>query len=113
MFGPVEFDAVELPNRPVAMAAMAKDTRELIFGGIEIDGEVEWTWQGATVVRPGVASIAEALEAGYELRGNPKQREMALRGAAEYAVDNVVAKYWTPVLTDMAARRLEALCASA
>lgn len=87
--------------------------RELIFGGIEIDGEVEWTWQGATVVRPGVASIAEALEAGYELRGNPKQREMALRGAAEYAVDNVVAKYWTPVLTDMAARRLEALCASA
>jgi len=35
MFGPVEFDAIELPNRPVSMAAMAKDTRELIFGALE------------------------------------------------------------------------------
>lgn len=105
----IEAQACGLPVATTSFAAQ----RELNFGGIQIDGENDWTWQGAFMLRPGVASVAEALESGYEMRGDPKRRALALAGAAEYAVDRVMARYWQPTLENMAAQRLEALCASA
>jgi len=57
MFGPTQFDPVELPNRPAAMAALQRDPRELI---VESSEEMERDLQ-AMYLEPGVAAARRLL----------------------------------------------------
>lgn len=88
-------------------------TRELCFSDLLIEGEMEWTWQGATVVKPGSVSIAETIERASTMSRSEAEVFMVIERAREYEVDHVMQKYWRPVLTDMARMRLEGLCVSA
>lgn len=82
---------------------------ELLAAGWYVEGESEWSYQDAFVMRPGIMSIVEALEAAYEQRGNPTLSQLAIDGVKEYEVDNVVQKYWKPALVEIAETTLEAL----
>lgn len=65
MFGPTMFDAIELPNRPAAMAALKKDPREIVY---EMYQEMHETLQ-AMYLEPGLAAakrVYEELPAGTE-----------------------------------------------
>jgi glycosyltransferase involved in cell wall biosynthesis len=93
---------------PVITTRTAAGT-ELVKAGWLIDGESEWSYQDAFWMRPGILSITECLEAAYQQRDNPALRQLAIEGVREYAVDNVVQKYWKPVLTQLAEASLEAL----
>ncbi len=82
---------------------------ELMKSGWFIEGESEWSYQDAFVMRPGIMSIVEALENAYEQRGNPTLAKLAIEGVKEYEVANVVNKYWKPALVEIAETMLEAL----
>jgi phenylpropionate dioxygenase-like ring-hydroxylating dioxygenase large terminal subunit len=58
MFGPTQFDPVELPNRPAAIAEMQRDPRELIAATFE---EMHRDLQ-AMYLEPGVAAARRLLE---------------------------------------------------
>lgn len=94
----IEAQAVGTPVITTNFAAQG----DLCFGGWLVEGESEWTWQQATVLRPGVASIVESLEAAYAERGNPDRRRAAIEGAQEYRIDWVVERWWRPALTAIA-----------
>lgn len=79
---------------------------ELCFSGWKIEGEPDWSWQDAIVMKPGVASICEALEAAYQDRNNPERSKRAIEGARDYDIDAVMGKYAIPVLNDIAERIL-------
>jgi nitrite reductase/ring-hydroxylating ferredoxin subunit len=57
MFGPTEFDALELPNRPAAQAALKRDLREIIADTYE---EMQRDLQ-AMYLEPGVAAARRVL----------------------------------------------------
>jgi hypothetical protein len=82
---------------------------ELCFGGWLLEGEVEWSWQQSSVVKPGIAAIAEALEAAYAERGNPERRQRAIEGAREYDIDDVMGKHVLKTLHMVGACVLEAM----
>ncbi len=82
---------------------------ELMKSGWFIEGESEWSYQDAFVMRPGIMSIVEALENAYEQRGNPTLAKLAIEGVKDYEVENVVSKYWKPALVEIAEMTLEAL----
>lgn len=74
---------------------------ELNFDGLFVEGEFEWSWQGATVLKPGVASLIEALEAAYAERGTARyaeRRERVAAAAADYAIERVVHCHWLGLL---------------
>jgi glycosyltransferase involved in cell wall biosynthesis len=75
---------------------------ELCASGWLIDGECEWSYQGSTVLRPGIASIADRLEQAYAERGNLARRFEAAEFARDFEIDRVAAKYLAPVLTQIA-----------
>lgn len=82
---------------------------ELCFDGFLIEGEFEWSWQGASVLKPGIASLVEALEAAYAERDTARYAERRERVAAmalDYAIDRVVELYWLPLLERMAVSAL-------
>ncbi|GIV50488.1 MAG: hypothetical protein KatS3mg038_1009 [Candidatus Kapaibacterium sp.] len=85
---------------PVITTAFAAQN-ELNFDGLQIQGEFEWSWQGSTVLKPGIASIAEALEQAYYERGSSRyreRREKVAASATEYAIDRVFDQYWLPLI---------------
>jgi len=58
MFGPTQFDAIELPNRPAAMAALQRDPRELIAESFaEMYNDLK-----AMYLEPGLAASKRILE---------------------------------------------------
>lgn len=99
----LEFQRVGCPVITSNYAAGA----ELCFSGWKTEGEVEWTWQNAFWMKPGIASLYEALEAAYEERDNPLRRQRAIEGAREYDVQNVAALYMRPVLQHIGEMALE------
>lgn len=57
MFGPTQFDPVELPNRPAAQAALKRDLREIIFDTyIEMQRDLQ-----AMYLEPGVAAAQRIM----------------------------------------------------
>jgi hypothetical protein len=81
--------------------------KELCWGGWLIEGEPEFGWQNAFVLKPGVAGIVDALEAAYADRGNSERRQTAMEGAREYHIDYVMVKYMLPVLQQIAEMTLD------
>lgn len=79
---------------------------ELCFSGWKIEGEPMWSWQDAIIMKPGITSIVEALEAAYDDRNNPDRAAKAIAGARDYDIDTVMGKYAIPVLNDIAERIL-------
>lgn len=82
---------------------------ELCFGGWLIEGEAEWNWQDCIVIKPGIVSIVECLEAALEDRDDPERRAMAIQGAREYDADGVFARYGVPVLNTIAEAVLDSI----
>lgn len=64
-----------------------------------IDGEIEWSVQNSTVIRPGIASILENIEKAYQEKDNPIYRRQAVEFGREFEVDYVMQKYAAPLLT--------------
>jgi nitrite reductase/ring-hydroxylating ferredoxin subunit len=65
MFGPTQFDAVELPNRPLAMAEMKRDMRELIattFEEMQRDLQAMYLEPGVAAARRLLAEVPEGTE---------------------------------------------------
>lgn len=98
----LEFQRAGCPVITTNFAAGA----ELCFSGWKIEGEPMWSWQDAIVMKPGITSIVEALEAAYEDRNNPERAAKAIAGARDYDIDTVMGKYAIPVLNDIAERIL-------
>ena len=94
----LEFQRAGCPVITTDFAAGA----ELCFSGWKIEGEPEWSWQDAIVMKAGIASIVEALEAAYSERDNPQRKARAIEGARDYDIDTVMSKYAIPVLNDIA-----------
>lgn len=94
----IEFQHAGCPAITTDFAAGA----ELCASEWLIDYEIEWSWQNATVARPGIAAIAERLEESFAERGNMARRIQAAEFARDYAIDYVVQKYGAPVLTQIA-----------
>lgn len=90
----IEFGHAGCPIITTDFAAGA----ELCASGWLIEGESEWSSQNATVVRPGIASIAEQLEAAYTARDDMRYRVQAATFAREFEVDYVTAKYLAPLM---------------
>ncbi len=94
----VEFQHAGCPAATTDFGAGA----ELCASGWLIDGEVEWSWQNATVVKPGIASICETLEKAYAERGNMARRREAAEFGRNFDIDLIVKRYYIPALTQMA-----------
>lgn len=75
---------------------------ELCASGWLIDGELEWGWQNATTLKPGIASIDENLERAYAQRGDMACRHAAANFARDFEIDYVCSKYLAPILTQIA-----------
>lgn len=71
---------------------------ELCGSGWLIDGEIEWSWQNSTVLRPGIASIVDNLEKAFEEKDNPIHKRRALEFARDFELEYVVQKYVGPIL---------------
>ena len=99
----LEFARVGCPTITTDFGAGA----ELCFGGWLIEGEPEWTWRDALMVKPGIASLTEALQAAYEERDNPQRRMRQIHGAMQYDVDCVMSIYAAPVLQRIAEETLD------
>lgn len=96
----LEFQACGTPIIASNFAAQA----ELNFDGLPIEGEFEWSWQGASVQKPGIDSIIVRLEEAYYERGSERyaqRRANVARVAEAYAIDSVIELYWKPVLRAM------------
>ncbi len=101
----IEAQACGIPVITTRFAAQ----EELLKSGWFIEGESEWSYQDSFVIRPGIMSIVEALEAAYEQRDNPTLAKLAVEGVKDYEVDNVVNKYWRPALIEIGEMTLESL----
>ena len=101
----LEFQRVGCPVITTNFAAGA----ELCFSGWLLEGEPCWSWQSALVMKPGVTSIVEALEAAYADRDNPQRRHVAIERARDYDIDTLTAKYALPVLREIAEESLDRL----
>jgi hypothetical protein len=64
---------------------------------------MEWSWQNATVIKPGIASIGERLEQAYAERGNVQRRRQAAEFSRDYEIDYVFSKFIAPCLSHIAA----------
>lgn len=93
----IEFQACGCPVATTNFAAGA----ELVRGGWLIEGEPEWSYQSSFQMKPGVASIIEALEAGAASRNSPARRKAAIEGVREYQIDYVVQTYWRSALAEL------------
>jgi glycosyltransferase involved in cell wall biosynthesis len=101
----LEFQRVGTPVITTDCAAGA----ERCFSGWKISGEPEWSWQNSVVIKPGIADLGDALEIACTQRDDPARRDKAIRCAAEYDIDTVLARYWIPALESMAAHLLESV----
>lgn len=72
---------------------------ELCASGWLVDGEVEWSPQNATVIKPGIASILENIEKAYQEKDNPFYRRQAVEFAREFEIDYVMQRWAAPLLT--------------
>lgn len=93
----LEYAAVGTPSIVSDVAASS----ELCFDGWLLEGEYEWSWQNALVMKPGIASIVEKLEAAYADRNNPRRAQKCIEGAREYHIDHVFAKYTAPLIKNI------------
>lgn len=94
----IEFQHAGCPTITTDFAAGA----ELCASGWLLEYEVEWSWQNATVAKPGIASIGERLEQAYAERGNTERRREAAQFARDFEIDYVVSKFVAPVLSTIA-----------
>ncbi len=94
----IEFEHAGCPVITTNFAAGA----ELCASGWLIEGESEWSWQNATVLKPGIASIIENLETAYAERGNMARRVEAASFARDFEIDHVCSKYLAPTLKEIA-----------
>lgn len=94
----IEFQHAGTPVITTDFAAGA----ELCASGWLIDGESEWSWQNATVLRPGIASITERLEQAYSERGNEARRRQAAEFGRNFEIDYVFQKFVAPCLSHVA-----------
>jgi glycosyltransferase involved in cell wall biosynthesis len=77
---------------------------EIFFSGWKVkqsEANEVWTMLGAIQYDPFWQAITDRLEKAYEMRGNQDYRERARKGALKYDIDDVVKKYWVPVLEDL------------
>lgn len=72
---------------------------ELTQAGWLVSGDRWWdALQDSFSIIPSIGSIANALEAAYESRGDAKLSAAAVEFAQEYDADRVTVEYWEPVL---------------
>lgn len=80
---------------------------ELCASGWLVEGEPEWSWQGAVNIKPSIASIVERLEEAYQARGDMRYRMQAVDFARQYDVERVMHLYALPVVRAIAERELD------
>jgi glycosyltransferase involved in cell wall biosynthesis len=74
---------------------------ELCFSGWKVkksDAIPFFTLQNTYQFLPMVDAIVEKLEEAYKMRGNEEYSKRARKGAEQYDIDQVIEKYWKPVL---------------
>jgi glycosyltransferase involved in cell wall biosynthesis len=74
---------------------------EIFFSGWQVskeEAEPLFTPMGAWQYDPHAGAIAEKMEMAYQMRGNEQYRKRAADGAKPYNADNIIDKYWIPVL---------------
>lgn len=75
---------------------------ELCASGWLIEGEDDWSWMNAIVLKPGIASINENLNLAYTAKGDLAYRRQAAEFARGYYIDFVAQKYLAPTLEQIA-----------
>ncbi len=81
--------------------------RELCFSGWLLEGEPEWNWQSAFVLKPGITHIVERLIEARSHMNDTTLRETMVACAREYDIDHIFARYGLPVLETIAETVLE------
>lgn len=81
---------------------------ELCASGWLVDGEIEWGWQNATVLKPGIASIGEKLEQAYTERGNIQRRRQAAEFGRDFEFGYVEQKFVAANITAIAQAIMQA-----
>jgi glycosyltransferase involved in cell wall biosynthesis len=77
---------------------------ELCFSGWKVrpdEAQEQWSMLGAIQYSPNWEAIADRLEMAYTMRGNQDYRNRAREGALQYDIENVIEKYWTPVMAEI------------
>lgn len=95
---------------PVITTAWAGG-EELVKAGWAIDGEPDWTWQNAFMMKPRVENIIGALNQAYEKRGDLELRKAAHECIVDYEIDNVWNAYGRDVMDSISEGVLKRLCA--
>jgi glycosyltransferase involved in cell wall biosynthesis len=70
--------------------------------GAYIDGELEWTRQSATVIKPGISSIFERLLEARAWMGDVARREATLQWIQRFEYDTVFETFVSPALVNIA-----------
>lgn len=81
--------------------------RELCFTGWLVEGEPEWSWQSALVMKPGIQSIIERLEQARGSRDDVQLRATMVECARAYDIDTVFQRFGIPALNAIAETVLE------
>lgn len=66
--------------------------------GWRVQWEMEWSFQDTWRAKPGIMSAVEQLECAYHNARNPRLRELAVKEAQQYSIDNVMRNYVQPVI---------------
>jgi hypothetical protein len=76
---------------------------ELCFGGWRVPGLPFMPAAGTLHRLPLIPKLAEALAESYQQRGDLALRQLAHRGASDYAADVVFERYLRPAIANIAA----------
>lgn len=97
----VEAQACGCPVLVTAFAAGA----ELCFGGMLLEGEMQFQAGMCQQMHVGSQAIMAGLEWMYENRGNEAQRARAIEGAKTYELGRIMDEYMMPMLAAIAAEK--------
>ncbi len=90
----IEFARVGTPAITTNFAGGA----EHAYGGWLVEGAPEWAWQNALSMKIDIAALVEAMEMARDDRNNPKRRAVAIEGARQHDIENVMSKYALPAM---------------
>lgn len=99
----LEFARCGCPSITTAFAAQ----QELCFSGWLVEGEPEWNWQNAIVMKPGITALIERLLEARQAMGDARLRTRVVEHAREFDIDQVFARYAIPLLQEIAELTLD------
>ncbi len=90
----IEFARVGTPAITTNFAGGA----EHAYGGWLVEGSPDWNWQNALSIKVDIPALVESLEMARDDRNNPKRRTVAIEGARQHDIENVMSKYALPAM---------------